>query len=233
MKKAFRRLVSFAFLLLAGFFLFQSDFLEEKVFPQIQEYATSLLQKVKQDPPVQLQPPVLPAESDLAETDAADAADDSASSPSISFVPAGEFQPPPESIDEEEIRSEIFRLTNDLREEKGLVLLKQDAQLEQAANIRAAETEESFSHTRPDGREFYTVLKEKELDYSYLLAGENLAMATHHLSDLEMADFLFHGWMESEGHYKNMIEPDYQEIGIGVYYDGEFLYLVQIFGKPY
>ena len=30
-----------------------------------------------------------------------------------------------------------------------------------------------------------------------------------------------------------MIEADFSELGVGVYYDGDILYLVQIFGTAY
>lgn len=56
-------------------------------------------------------------------------------------------------------------------------------------------------------------------------------MATYFKDEAGMAEFLFDGWVESEGHYANMVHPDFIEVGIGVHYDGEFLYAVQIFGK--
>lgn len=139
----------------------------------------------------------------------------------------------PDEIDVAAIRERIFQLTNELRAEYDAGAVIQNATLKEGANVRAVESAESFSHTRPNGSEFQTVLSENGLAYDYVLVGENLAMATHHLSDEEMASFLFDGWVDSQGHFENMIEPQYLEIGIGVYYDGEFLYLVQIFGTGY
>lgn len=136
----------------------------------------------------------------------------------------------PDQVDEELIRETIFRLTNELREQQGVAPLSQNDALTAVAELRALETETSFSHTRPDNTPFHTAL---EGIYSYQMAGENLAMGTYHSSDEEMAAFLFEGWVESPGHYENMIEPDFREIGIGVHFDGEMLYLVQTFGTPY
>ncbi|MGP6140503.1 CAP domain-containing protein [Jeotgalibaca sp. A127] len=133
-------------------------------------------------------------------------------------------------IDIELIRNTIFNLTNDLRHEQGVGQLTQNELLIQAADTRALETEQSFSHTRPNEEPFHTVLQDV---YEYQMAGENLAMGTYHGTDTEMASFLFEGWVESEGHYQNMIEPGFTEIGVGVHYDGEMLYLVQIFGTPF
>lgn len=139
----------------------------------------------------------------------------------------------PDSVDEGLIRDTILQLTNQLRTEQNVGTVQQNDTLQSAADIRAQESAESFSHTRPNGAEFHTVLNEGGLEYFYSITGENLAMATYHLDDPGMAEFLFEGWVESPGHYENMIEAGFEELGVGVYYDGEILYLVQIFGSSY
>lgn len=138
----------------------------------------------------------------------------------------------PDTIDYIQVESEMIRLLNDLRTEKGLNTLVKNETLKQAADFRAVETETSFSHTRPDETDFYTVVQNETFWYEYQMIGENLAMATYFKDEAGMAAYLFNGWMESEGHYANMVQPDYQEVGIGVHYDGEFLYAVQLFGTP-
>lgn len=136
----------------------------------------------------------------------------------------------PETIDYVRVENEIMRLLNELRAEKGLNTLTKNEMLKQAADYRAVETGTSFSHTRPDGSEFYTVFQNEAFWYEYQTVGENLAMATYFKDEEGMAAYLFNGWMESEGHYANMVRPEYKEVGIGVHYDGEFLYAVQLFG---
>lgn len=128
------------------------------------------------------------------------------------------------------VESTIISLLNELREEQGLNPLTPNEELKEAATIRAIETEELFSHTRPDGTDAFTVFDEETVSYNYQLVGENLGMATYYLEEEEMAELLFNGWVESEGHYENMVRPDYEEIGIGVHYDDEHLYATQIFG---
>ena len=98
------------------------------------------------------------------------------------------------------------------------------------AIIRAQESEESFSHTRPDGREPFTILNEGDILYNYQSVGENLAMATYFMEDAEMDHFLFDGWVESDGHYETMVNPGFEEVGIDVHYDGEIIYATQLFG---
>lgn len=135
-----------------------------------------------------------------------------------------------ENIDVERVEQTIIQLVNDLRTDLGFNTLQSNDMLRAAATIRAIETEELFSHTRPDGSETFTVFNEEGIHYPYRVAGENLGMATHYLSDEEMAELIFNGWVESEGHYENMIRADFEEIGVGVHYDGEFLYATQLFG---
>lgn len=130
------------------------------------------------------------------------------------------------------VEQKILTLLNDLRQEKNLTPLSSNDALKAAANIRAKETGESFSHTRPDGRGPFTVFENENIDYSYKRVGENLGMATYFKKEEEMAELLFNGWVESEGHYKNMVTPEYEDVGIGVHYDGEYLYATQVFGTP-
>lgn len=136
------------------------------------------------------------------------------------------------SIDYKAVESTIFELLNQLRREKQLPELTSNEQLVKAARKRAKETEQSFSHTRPDGSETFTILKEEEYQYVYQLAGENLGMATNYLDEEGMAELLFNGWKDSPGHYENMVRKDFEEVGIGVAYDGENIYAVQMFGTP-
>ena len=133
-------------------------------------------------------------------------------------------------IDVEFIEEKIFTLTNELRAGLDVPTLQRNEQLAYAANIRAVETEELFSHTRPDGSDAVTVLSEEGVAYTYRMFGENLAYGTFLQDESYMAELLFNGWVNSEGHYQNMIQPEFEEIGIGVHFDGEFLYLTQIFG---
>lgn len=136
-----------------------------------------------------------------------------------------------QDVNLELIEVTIIKLINELREENDLRTLVNNEMLHKGAVIRAEETAESFSHTRPNGLDANTVLKEEGIKYPYTLYGENLAMGTYYLEEEEMAEILFNGWVESEGHYENMVHPDYLEIGVGVYYDGENIYITQLFGS--
>ena len=135
-------------------------------------------------------------------------------------------------VNYEIVEEKVIELTNELRQEQGLSTLQPNNALRTGAYVRAEELGESFSHTRPDGSDAFSVFETENLSYPYKRAGENLAMGTYYLPEEKMAQFLFDGWVESEGHYENMVQQEYTEIGVGVHYDGEYLYLTQLFGTP-
>lgn len=107
---------------------------------------------------------------------------------------------------------EVFELVNKEREKAGLSLLTLDSTLCAAAQRRAVEisTQEDIEHTRPDGRTCFTVLDEMNIQYNY--AGENIA------GGYLDPEAVVKGWMESEGHRKNILDKYYTKIGIGFYY---------------
>jgi uncharacterized protein YkwD len=105
---------------------------------------------------------------------------------------------------------EMLTMINEARAEVGAPALKLSSELCNAANIRAKEIASSFSHTRPDGSSFYTVLD--DIGYSgSRSSGENIAAGYSSVSDT------FEQWMNSPGHYENMMKSNYKYIGIGYY----------------
>ncbi len=140
------------------------------------------------------------------------------------------LSPYPDSVDEGYIENRVFDLVNDLRSSLQLGPVEKNETLREAANIRAVEIEKSFSHTRPNGQDPFSVFEELDTKYYYQMVGENLAMATFIGDEESMSELVMEGWIESKDHYQTMINPDYNEIGIGVHYDGEILYVTQFFG---
>jgi len=119
---------------------------------------------------------------------------------------------------------EVLRLVNIERENEGLNPLKMavdDSGLTFAAQLRAEEIVIHWSHSRPDGNEWYTVLD--EFDVGYRRAGENLAMGQSSPAQA------VRDWMNSPGHRANIMRADYHEIGIGVLRSGGRLYWTQLF----
>jgi uncharacterized protein YkwD len=80
---------------------------------------------------------------------------------------------------------------------------------------------EYFSHNSPVYGSPFDMLKKKGIKYG--LAGENLAGA-------ETVKEGFKGLMDSPEHRKNILNPSYDEVGIGVVEGGSYgLMIVQLF----
>lgn len=110
--------------------------------------------------------------------------------------------------------AEVLRLCNIERQNAGIAPLSASTQLNQAAAIRANEIITSFSHTRPDGTSCFTVLK--QLNISYNNAGENIAAGQKTPQEVVT------GWMNSEGHRKNILNPAFNKLGVGYVTGGSY-----------
>lgn len=116
---------------------------------------------------------------------------------------------------------EVLRLVNIERSKAGLSSLSTTNTLKAAADKRAQETAVSFSHTRPDGSKFSTVLQEYGI--SYRTAGENIAYGQRTPQEVVNA------WMNSSGHRANILNGNFNKIGIGVYQKNGVIYWSQLF----
>ena len=90
--------------------------------------------------------------------------------------------------------------------------------------MRAEELPRLFSHTRPDGRGPFTALD--DLGLSYRRAGENIAYNSGYADTVAqtMSD-----WMNSPGHRANILNGEFEQVGIGLFQSGRTYYWVQIF----
>ena len=116
---------------------------------------------------------------------------------------------------------QVVELVNMERAKVGLPALTMSQDLNNAAQIRAVETVQSFSHTRPDGSSFSSVLKENGI--SFRGAGENIAWGQR------TPEAVVNAWMNSEGHRANILNKNFTSIGVGYYLNGSTPYWVQLF----
>ena len=116
---------------------------------------------------------------------------------------------------------QVVELVNAERAKVNLPALIMTTKLNEAALVRAKETVQSFSHTRPNGSSFSTVLKENGI--SFQGAGENIAWGQRTPEQVVLA------WMNSEGHRANILNPKYTSIGVGYYLNGATPYWAQLF----
>lgn len=124
---------------------------------------------------------------------------------------------------ESDMINEVLRLVNDQRAAVGLPKLTYRSDLQKAADIRAREIVKSFSHTRPNGTSFDTVFKEIGVT-NYKNLGENIA------TGYNSPEAVMNGWMNSEGHRANILNPDFKGIIVGIKKTGNNGYAwVQLF----
>ena len=137
----------------------------------------------------------------------------------------------PKSIFFAEIASsDIFNLLNIQRKVQGLSPLQENPQLENAALLKAQDMLDKnyFGHKSPDGTLGWHWIQSAEYDYER--AGENLAIGFIDSQEVHQA------WNQSELHKKNLLNPDFQDIGVAVltgdFQGNETTIVVQLFGKP-
>lgn len=116
---------------------------------------------------------------------------------------------------------QVVRLVNVERAKAGLHALTIDESVTAAAYVRANEIVTSFSHTRPDGRKFSTVLTDNGIRYTG--AGENIAWGQRSPEEVVSA------WMNSEGHRANILNAKFTKIGVGHLTASGRNYWVQLF----
>lgn len=123
-----------------------------------------------------------------------------------------------------EYANKVLELVNEERSKAGLDDLTLDETLNKAATVRAEEITREFSHSRPDGSDAFTVLKECGYN-TYTATGENIAAGQ------ATPEEVVESWMNSEGHRANILSDKFKKLGVGYYKvdDGYQHYWVQLF----
>ncbi len=122
----------------------------------------------------------------------------------------------------------LVDITNQYRADQGLPALRVNPVLINAATSKAADmfAENYWSHNSPSGKSPWWFFK--NAGYYYTFAGENLA------KDFADPDSIARAWMDSPTHRDNILNNEYEEIGIavvsGVLQGQETTLVVQLFG---
>lgn len=113
---------------------------------------------------------------------------------------------------------EVLTLVNQERAKRGLFALKMDKDLLDIAMQRAAELSMYYSHTRPDGSTCFTI------------SGRGTKKAENIAAGYATPQEVMKGWVNSPGHYANIMDYQMVSIGIGCFADsGGTMYWVQFF----
>lgn len=129
----------------------------------------------------------------------------------------------PES-DFEDWCSQALRLANEEREKHGLLPLEWDDTLAELAKAHGEDmiARDFVAHDNPDGETPFDRMKAAGV--SYLYAGENIAAGA------ASPALALEAWMASDEHRKNLLNPNFEHIGISVIRGGAYgIYWVQEF----
>ncbi len=124
----------------------------------------------------------------------------------------------------------LIDLTNESRIAYNQAPLVRSEKLDQAAFLKGSDMAQKqyFSHDSPEGLTPWHWLR--EVGYTFLYAGENLAIDFTEAIDVREA------WLNSPAHKANIVNVEFREIGIavveGVYQNNPTMYIVQMFGTP-
>ncbi len=105
--------------------------------------------------------------------------------------------------------SRILQLVNAERAKTGAKPLGSNTDCTKLARMKSQDmvAKDYFSHQSPTYGSPFDMLKSNNVSYMY--AGENIAMNQN-------ADAAFKAWMNSEGHKKNILNPNFTELGVGI-----------------
>jgi len=115
----------------------------------------------------------------------------------------------------------VFDMVNEYRQKNGLPAFERNAELQKAADLRAAELVKNYSHERPNGTMCVDIFPD------YCAAAENIAMGQ------KSASAVMKSWKNSPGHNANLLHGICTCLAVScVSYKGK-KYWVQCFCEPW
>ena len=112
--------------------------------------------------------------------------------------------------------SEVIRLVNEIRAERGLKALTANWELSRVARYKSQDMVDNryFSHTSPVyGSPFQMI---RAFGLSFRTAGENIAYGQR------TPQAVVNAWMNSSGHRANILNASYTQIGVGYVANGHY-----------
>jgi uncharacterized protein YkwD len=120
----------------------------------------------------------------------------------------------------------VTQLVNQERAKAGCSPLRTDERLRTAARAHSADMarQNYFSHVSKDGSSFVDRIARAGYPRASA-AAENIAYGYATAADVVK------GWMNSDGHRKNILNCTYKAVGVGLAYRGKLPYWTQDFGR--
>lgn len=110
----------------------------------------------------------------------------------------------------------VIDLVNQIRVQNGLKKFTANWELSRVARYKSQDMKDKkyFSHTSPTYGSPFNMIK--NFGISFRTAGENIAYG------YSTAEAVVNGWMNSEGHRKNILNPSFTQIGVGYVASGNY-----------
>lgn len=140
------------------------------------------------------------------------------------------YEPSEESVNSSAVERLVHEEVNDRRTEHDLDRIAWDSTVASVsrAHSRDMADRDYFSHTNPEGEGPYD--RYRAVDRGCRGYGENIAMtwagrpvdtgdgdAETYVTEEEIAESLVEQWMNSQGHRENILRPEWDSGGVGVY----------------
>lgn len=150
-----------------------------------------------------------------AKADTPSAPPTTAPAPQAAPIPAATGQP-------DDAAREMLGYINTARAQAGLPPLALNSALCRGACLKSKDMAENgyFSHTSPTYGEPFAMMKSQGITYRY--AGENIAKNVSVIGAHK-------AFMNSSGHRANIMNNNFGRIGLGFYWQGDYLYVTQWF----
>lgn len=134
------------------------------------------------------------------------------------------LQIPTDSSTGSSFEQQVLDLTNAERVKAGLAPLRWNWELARVARFKSQDMRDRnyFSHNSPTYGSPFTIMK--NFGIKYTAAGENIA------AGYTSAQAVVRGWMNSPGHRQNILNPNFNQIGVGYAAGGSYRhYWTQMF----
>jgi len=131
-----------------------------------------------------------------------------------------------------QLEREIYHLTNDVRQKYRVSTLTWESSLGEVARNHSIDmlSRNFFSHVNPEGRSPHDRII-AGYRFSLSMSGENIWSGTGHESGETnlLARTIVESWLSSPGHRKNLLNPEFTDIGVGVAARGKDVRATQVF----
>lgn len=142
------------------------------------------------------------------------------------IYPGDKVYVPLEDVATLSLEEQVVVLVNKERAKAGVKPLTMNWEVQRVARYKSNDMRDKnyFSHESPTYGSPFDMLKKFNIKYS--TAGENIAKGQ------KTAEAVMNSWMNSEGHRKNILNPNFTEIGVGYSAGKSTTYWTQLFIKP-